>query len=101
MDVSIESELLQDNFPLRNWIEHSRESQKQQSSAWIASSLGWDATAFARLKHELKCRGYSPKTIRAYCGQVDRYYRFLLQKGLQPVEASIPSPKRKRNCRMF
>lgn len=37
----------------------------------------WDATQKIKLKNELLLRGYSSKTIKAYCGQVDRFYRFM------------------------
>jgi integrase/recombinase XerD len=36
----------------------------------------WGSYTKSQLTHSLKIRGYSDKTIRAYCGHVERFYQF-------------------------
>jgi integrase/recombinase XerD len=39
--------------------------------------IQWSLLEEDKLKHELKARGYSVKTIKAYVGQLDRYFRYI------------------------
>ncbi len=42
-------------------------------------SSKWSSYVESKLTFELKIRGYSLKTIRAYCGHVERFYRYIGQ----------------------
>ncbi|XEC97294.1 phage integrase N-terminal SAM-like domain-containing protein [Paenibacillus tarimensis] len=56
-NLQIEAQLLEECYLLKAW--HKRNSFQEQ-----------------RLKEELQLKGYSPKTIRAYSGHVERFINF-------------------------
>ncbi|CAG7634459.1 hypothetical protein ACFQI7_06065 [Paenibacillus allorhizosphaerae] len=41
----------------------------------------WNNERETQLKNELIARGYSSKTIKAYCGQVERFYGYTVEHG--------------------
>ncbi|CAM3949496.1 tyrosine-type recombinase/integrase [Cohnella lubricantis] len=79
-DIAIDPELLDRVPSLRHWVKDRR--SQAISHAESGSSLGsgpkqhWDTQHRKRFLDEMKLRGFSVKTIRAYNGQVDRYMRY-------------------------
>jgi site-specific recombinase XerD len=50
-------------------------SKKEVSSP--SPIFNWNSIQKQRLTEALQLRGYSPKTIKAYCGQVERFYEYV------------------------
>ncbi|WP_373229506.1 phage integrase N-terminal SAM-like domain-containing protein [Cohnella sp.] len=75
MKLQMEKDLLDENQLLRNWTA-KRQSQGNSISNVSFEDSFWGAAVESQLVLELKRRGYSSKTIRAYCGQVKRFYQF-------------------------
>lgn len=79
--VEMDPALLEEMDVLGQWMDQQREREDAVGlSIDIGSSAGggqpWDAQRRRRLVEEMKLRGFSFRTIRAYTGQVDRYMRF-------------------------
>ncbi|WP_379133670.1 tyrosine-type recombinase/integrase [Paenibacillus sp. sgz500958] len=77
------------NAATGNAAERSADSQKNAApqkntaphSATVqpagAHGLEWNSDLKQRLKNELILRGYSPKTVKAYCSQVERFVNYV------------------------
>ncbi|MEX2461484.1 MAG: tyrosine-type recombinase/integrase [Paenibacillaceae bacterium] len=50
---------------------------EDQSESHFSFVIQWSQVEEDKLKHELKARGYSTKTIKAYVGHLDRYFRYI------------------------
>lgn len=72
----IESQLLEECYLLQIWLN----SQKENTSDSLFLVPQWNSDQERRLKNELLLRGYSPKTIKAYCGQVERLFTYSLEQ---------------------
>jgi len=70
-EVRVEEELRRECYLLGE-----RGSGGGKKRAVELESSKWGTFLENRLTFELKLRGYSLKTIRTYCGQVGRFYRF-------------------------
>ncbi|OXM82701.1 tyrosine-type recombinase/integrase [Paenibacillus rigui] len=62
--------------------EFLRSSDESATSDPLAVLPPWGAEQRQRLKDELLLRGYSSKTVKAYLGQVDRFFRYIHEQGL-------------------
>jgi integrase/recombinase XerD len=68
-DLLAECHLLQDRMVEIEALSHSK-------GKIVIEESKWEKQTESRLVYELKIRGFSEKTIRAYCGHIDRFYRY-------------------------
>ncbi|UJF35506.1 tyrosine-type recombinase/integrase [Paenibacillus hexagrammi] len=72
----MDSQLLEECYLLQSYYI----SQKENASESIFLVPQWDSDHEKRLKNELLRRGYSPKTLKAYCGQVERLFHYVKEQ---------------------
>jgi integrase/recombinase XerD len=68
-DLLAECHLLQDRMVEIEALSHPK-------GKIVIEESKWEKQTESRLVYELKIRGFSEKTVRAYCGHVDRFYRY-------------------------
>lgn len=69
-DLLAECHLLRDRMDEIEALSHSK------GNIVVLEESRWEKQTESRLVYELRIRGFSEKTIRAYCGHVDRFYRY-------------------------
>ncbi|WP_206105462.1 phage integrase N-terminal SAM-like domain-containing protein [Paenibacillus thalictri] len=72
-----------------------------ESQAVAAVWPEWDAVQKQELKNQLMLRGYSSKTIKAYCSQVERFFSYCKdnhEDGSAPSIQSYSLSLLNRNC---
>lgn len=84
VDVEIDSALLEECSTLREWKDGEVVGVAPPTLVYR-----WDAGYEHRLRQALALRGYSFKTIKAYCSQIDRYYRYLKEDGQAEGGAAV------------
>lgn len=51
--------------------------------------LKWDVSHHKQLQNELRARGYSAKTVKAYCGQVERFFEYRRQNNVRWTDQAV------------
>lgn len=79
LEVDIQNKLLEECEYIRDWRQSSDALTLElpHPDAALEVILTWNKEELKKLSIELKSRGYSEKTIKAYCGQLHRYFVFL------------------------
>lgn len=72
--IHVEAPLLEECSWLQDWPHF----QKESATKAALNQPRWNYDEEKRLKNELLLRGYSSKTVKAYCGQVERFYKYTL-----------------------
>lgn len=73
-----------------SYSEAAATSMASNSKKLIFEESHWGAHTRSLLVYSLKIRGYSSRTIRAYCGHLDRFYRFYDQHREISVRDLVP-----------
>jgi integrase/recombinase XerD len=81
--VTYETLLLKEVEDIRLLQEKSKNSKLT-----LKSNEEWNQGELLKLRNELKSRAYSTKTIRAYCGQLERFLRYY-QSGSLPMNGNV------------
>ncbi|WP_223067371.1 tyrosine-type recombinase/integrase [Paenibacillus caui] len=75
--VQISPDLLEGNAKLWQWSQQLKPEYSINAGLKTGSSKRqWNDSESAKLKRQLNLRGYSSKTVKAYLGQVRRFYEF-------------------------
>jgi site-specific recombinase XerD len=77
-DVEVGGELSGECELLQVWREGLAGEEDGGARLGKPVAFPWDPATERKLIDELRARGYSRKTIKAYCGQVDRFHRYML-----------------------
>ncbi|WP_410511544.1 phage integrase N-terminal SAM-like domain-containing protein [Paenibacillus sp. BR2-3] len=67
----VENELLEDCYLFQERANLQKET-----------TVKWNSDQEQKLRNELILRGYSSKTIKAYCGQVERFMKYTSEKSV-------------------
>src|SRR5690606_10998542 len=82
--VQFDDALIMESEVIRNWIDIKMEAPVPLKMC----GYRFDSEQQMRLTLRLKQRGYSYRTIRAYVGHVERFFRYADERG-KPAEAAI------------
>ncbi|WP_258171165.1 site-specific integrase [Paenibacillus sp. R14(2021)] len=87
-EISIDAKLME-ACPFFKEVGTKAEATREKDDVLSQSGSGWDAGLEHRLRQALALRGYSLKTIKAYCSQVECFYRFLAAHQLAASDATV------------
>lgn len=95
-DIAIDPELLEQIPSVREWVKERRTPTKSVletgSTTDYSATSPWSSRHRKLFLEQMKLRGFSFKTIRAYTGQVNRYMRFCESSPM--AESSSPNASR-------
>lgn len=61
---------------LKDWLLERKREEELLKAALFADQCFWGRSQQVQLRNELMVRGYSPRTMKAYSGHVDRFFRY-------------------------
>jgi len=74
-EIRVDELLLQECYLLKG-LDVIRGDANENSSTVVLEKSEWGSFIESKLIFELKLRGYSLRTSKAYCGHVERFYRY-------------------------
>lgn len=81
-ETDIQKKLLEECEYIRDWKQsfYTITMELPEPDAAIEAIQLWNKQELKKLSRELKSRGYSEKTIKAYCGQLHRFFAFMQER---------------------
>lgn len=88
-EIRVAEELRQECYLLTGKIDSGENENAIRRIEWEHSR--WGSFVESKLVFELKIKGYTQKTVKTYCGHVERFYRFFENNRDVPIMDLLPT----------